>query len=414
MLTNKIKKLSNQYFDEMTKLRHTFHMYPELAFQEHKTTEIIVETLHKLGLEPQILKGGVVAVIEGKYPNKTLLLRADIDALPINEEVDVPYKSRIKGCMHACGHDGHTAILLGTAMILMELREQLHGNVKLMFEAGEENGGGSRFLIREGVLDKPRVDAAVGFHLWGSVPRGNVQVREGAFMAAADRFKFNILGKGGHAAMPHRCIDPIIIAVEILNDMQTIISRRVDPVKPVVISCGTIHGGAVFNAIPDEVEVTGSVRTFDKEIRSWIQKAMEGIINSHCILHGSRYKFEWLADFPAVVNTDHITQLIHRSAEKILGRDRVSIAKHPLLVSESFAFISEAVPSSYFLIGIAPGDAKEVVHHSPKFQWDDEEMLIGTKVLAQLTFDFFNQEENPTTMNVEFYGSNDEPPYSTL
>ncbi|MBQ6630918.1 MAG: amidohydrolase, partial [Romboutsia sp.] len=277
---NDVKDLCGKYLKHMMNLRETIHMYPEDGFKEFKTSEIIIEELEKLGIKVQknIAKTGVVGLIEGKYPGKTVLLRADMDALKIQEQADVEYKSKIDGMMHACGHDGHVAGLLGAAMIINELKDNLHGNVKLLFQPAEERDGGALPMIEEGVLENPKVDAAFGAHLWGYLKEGEAHLKEGPMMAAPDIFNIKVIGKGGHGAVPQESIDPIVITCQIVNALQTIVSRKINPLDPVVVTCGKIQGGDSHNVIPNEVELEGTIRTFKEETRKLVPRIIEDLV----------------------------------------------------------------------------------------------------------------------------------------
>ncbi|TCO69068.1 M20 metallopeptidase family protein [Marinisporobacter balticus] len=393
MLTKQIKKLSEKYFDEMKALRHSFHMHPELAFEEFETSKIVAKELKALGIEVKehIAKTGVVGLIRGKHPGKTVLLRADMDALPIEEEAEVSYKSNIPGRMHACGHDGHTAGLLGVAMILNDLREQIHGNVKLVFQPAEEDDGGAKPMIEEGILENPKVDAAFACHLWGSIKSGDIHVKYGPMMAAPDKFAFKVIGKGGHAAMPHACVDPVMIAVQAINNMQSIVSRRMNPVEPAVVSFCTIHGGKGHNVIPNEVEVGGTIRTFDNDIRKWIPQAMEETLKGITVSQGATYAFELIEHFPPLINDTKMTDLVKTATEKIVGKNHVHEDQVPNMGGEDFSFFAQAVPSAFFFVGIAEDENNWVFHHHPKFQWDDKNLLVSSQALAQVAIDFLNQ-----------------------
>lgn len=390
MYTERIKQLLEKYNDKIVGLRHEFHMYPEIGYEEVRTSRIIIEELEKLGVEvtTNVAKTGVVGLIKGKYPGKTVLLRADMDALPIQEEADISYKSRIPNRMHACGHDGHTSGLLGAAMILNEIKDELHGNVKLVFQPAEEDEGGAKPMIDEGILENPKVDAAFGCHVWGSIPEGDIHIKHGAMMAAPDKFIFKVIGKGGHGAMPHTCIDPIIIAVQAINSMQYIISRRINPLEPAVISYCSIHGGENHNVIPNEVEVIGTIRTFDEDLRKWIPSAMESILKSTAECQGADYVFEYLEKFPALINDNKMTDLVSNSLSKIVGKNHVIELPEPTMGGEDFAYFTQRVPSSFFFVGIAKDKGNLVSHHHPKFEWDDNNLATIAMGLAQVAVDF--------------------------
>ncbi len=366
-------------------------MHPELGLKEYGTAKIVAEELRKLGIEVTegVHSTGVVGLLRGAHPGKTLLLRADMDALPIQEETGLDYASIVPGSMHACGHDGHTANLLGVAMVLSGIREHLHGNVKFVFQPDEEYDGGAGQMILLGILDNPKVDAAIGLHLWGSVPEGEVHIKDGAFMAAPDMFTFKVIGKGGHAATPHLCIDPVMITVQAINNMQSIISRKKSPFEPAVISYCSLKADAKYNTIPDEVEVVGTIRTFDAGLRAWIIREMDASLKAITESQGARYEFTIGGDFalPAVVNDGTLAELVRAAARKVMDASKVVEPRDPSMGAEDFAFFSQLVPSCFFFVGIAPAGT-EVVHHSPGFRWDDRNLETSMLVMSQAAVDY--------------------------
>lgn len=393
MSSDQIKALAEQYYDRVVALRHYFHMNPELAFQEVKTAARVAETLTALGIEVStgIAGTGVVGLIRGGKPGRTVLLRADMDALQVQEEAQVEYKSQIPGVMHACGHDGHTASLLGVAMILNDLRADLAGNVKVLFQPAEEDTGGALPMIEAGVLEDPKVDAAFGCHLWGNLPEGLVQFKKGPMMASPDSFEITLIGRGGHAAMPHLSIDPVIMAAQVINQAQTLISRRKDPLSPAVLSITMVHGGDAHNVIPNQIQLAGTIRTFDRSVRDWIPEAFENVVRSVTAEHGGSYSFRVDRKFPPLINDGAMTDLAARSAEKIVGAGGVTWTDVPNMGGEDFAYFAQAVPSCFYFVGIAPSAEEPVSHHHPKFQWADRNLLISMQTLAQAAVDYLSQ-----------------------
>ncbi|MEL7647720.1 MAG: M20 family metallopeptidase [Sedimentibacter sp.] len=393
MLTDEIKKLCNKYLNHIIDFRHQFHMYPELGHKEFMTAKAVADELRRLNIEvtEHVSGTGVIGILRGRYPGRTILLRADMDALPIRENADVEYKSKIDGVMHACAHDGHTASLLGAAMILSELRDQLHGSVKFVFQPDEEYGDGAKSMIEGGILHQ--VDAAFGLHLWGAFPEGQVKVKHGPAMAAPDKFMFKVIGKGGHGSTPHLCVDPVMITVQAINNMQSIISRRKNTFNPAVISFCSIKAESEYNTIPEAVEVTGTIRTFDPSLRLWIIDAMEQVLKGTAECQGAKYEFAVDEDYalPPVVNDYKLTDLVQGSAEKIIGKENVEALREPLMAAEDFAYFSQAVPSSFFFVGISL-DSNEVAHHSPDFQWNDKTLCTSASVTAQIAVDFLNEQ----------------------
>lgn len=396
MHTDEIRKLGRKYLNDIIKYRQLFHMYPELGHKEFKTAKAVADELRRLDIEvtENVAGTGVVGILQGNYPGKTVLVRADMDALPIQENTDLPYKSKVDGVMHACGHDGHTASLLGVAMILSDLREHLHGKVKFVFQPDEEYDSGAREMIQGGILENPKVDAAFGLHLWGSYPQGSIKVKPGPIMAAPDKFIFRVIGKGGHGSTPHLCIDPIMISVQAINNMQSIISRRKSTFDPAVISFCSIKADSEYNTIPDEVEVIGTIRTFDPNLRLWIIDAMEQVLKATAESQGAKYEFIIDEEFalPPVINDYSLTALVENAAEKLFGKEEVEVLRQPLMAAEDFAYFSEKVPSSFFFVGISP-DEDEVIHHSSDFQWDDSVLYTSSCLMAQVAFDFLQDKE---------------------
>ncbi|MDX9957728.1 MAG: amidohydrolase [Spirochaetia bacterium] len=389
--TDQLKALCRNHFPRVVELRHHFHKHPELGHQEFGTARIVADELRRLGIEvtEKVEATGVVGILKGAHPGRTLMLRADMDALPIQENTGLDYKSVVPGQMHACGHDGHTANLLGVAMVLSQLKDQLHGTVKFIFQPDEEYDSGAKAMIQLGVLENPTVDAAFGLHFWGSVPEGQVHIKGGPFMAAPDKFTFRVIGKGGHAAMPHLCVDPVLLTVQAINAMQTIISRKKSPFVPAVISYCSLHAPSEYNTIPDEVTVTGTIRTFDADLRNWIITEMEATLKGITESQGARYTFEIAEDFalPAVVNDHELANLVRQAARKVVDPALVIEPREPSMGAEDFSYFSQKVPSCFFFVGIAPAGT-EVVHHSPEFQWDDRNLETAMLVMSQAAVDY--------------------------
>ncbi|WP_423363790.1 M20 metallopeptidase family protein [Mycoplasma sp. P36-A1] len=279
-------------------------------------------------------------------------------------------------------------------MILNDLKETFNGNVKLMFQPGEEKEGGAEQMIALGVLENPKVDAAFGVHLWGPIPKGKVYVKDGPMMAAPDQFEIKIIGKGGHAAMPQYCIDPVVIAANTITEVQNIVSRKINPLLPVVISTCTIHGGDAFNVIPQEVVLEGTVRSFDKEVREQVPIIMENILKGQAIANNSTYELNYKKIYPAVINDKAMTELARNSVAKIIGKDNVEDLPEPNMGGEDFAYLCEKVPSSFLFVGIAEEDKPAPVHHHPEFQWNDDALKISSAALAQIAIDYLSRKED--------------------
>lgn len=372
-----------ELYPEMIELRRYFHQYPELSFQEEKTPAKIATYLTSLGIEVKTGVGGrgVVGLIRGGKPGKTVALRADFDALPLQDEKDVSYKSKIPGVMHACGHDAHTATLLVVAKALSEQKEKLSGNVVLIHQFAEEiTPGGAKPMIEDGCLDG--VDAIFGTHLWSSTPVGEIGYRSGPIMAAADSFTIEINGKGGHGAAPHETIDSIVVGTTLINQLQQIVSRRVDPLQPAVITVGSFHAGNAFNVIADSATLIGTVRTFDENVQNLIIENMEKTTKSVCEGAGATFNFNYVKGYPTVLNHNTETELLAECAKSIVGDASVK-EMNPSMGGEDFAYYLQKVPGTFFFTGAGnPECGAKYPHHHPKFDIDENSMLIAAKVLT--------------------------------
>ena len=370
----------------MTWRRH-LHSHPEVGFEEFATTQFVIDTLAEMGIEASRPGStGAVADIAGGRPGPTVAVRADIDALPVQEESEIDYRSVNPGRMHACGHDGHTAIVLGLAGVLSKEREKLPGRVRLLFQPAEEKPpGGAQALIKAGALEG--VSHVIGLHLWSELPTGTAGIAPGPLMANADEFSVTIIGRGGHGSAPQQAIDSIVLAAQYVMALQTIVSRRVDPLKPAVVSVGTIHGGFTFNVIAPETTVTGTVRSFDAGTRDLIEAEMERIVKAVCAQAGAEYRYEFRRGYPAVVNDPEVTEIFTRSAQSILGRDAV-VQHPPVMGGEDFAYYAQVVPSAFLFLGARnPDKGANYPHHHPRFNIDEDALPIGVEVLRRAVYD---------------------------
>ncbi|HSM72143.1 MAG TPA: amidohydrolase [Anaerolineales bacterium] len=375
-------------------LRRDFHMHPELGFREIRTGGIVASELEKLGLEVTkgVGKTGVVGMLEGAKPGPTLLLRFDMDALPIQEETGAEYASQNPGSMHACGHDGHTAIGLTVAKILNEHRDDLAGSIKFCFQPSEEgnNGedtGGAEMMMRDGVLDSPKVDMTLSLHIWNEKPLGWVSVAKGPVMAGAEEFLVRIIGRGGHGAIPHQTIDPVVAAANIVNALQSIVSRNVAPLETAVVSVTTIHGGTAFNVIPQEVTLEGTIRTFDKRVRQRVSERFEQIAKGVGQAMGCQVEVSSKHITPALVNDDAITEKVQQTAAQVLSESELDTG-YLTMTAEDMAFMQEKVPGCYFFIGSNdPSRNLDYGHHHPKFDFDEEALVRGVALMASAAAD---------------------------
>lgn len=391
-MNQKLNELWEKHHKRVYDIRHQLHMNPELGFQEYETSKLIATELENLGIEVtrNVAKTGVVGLIKGEHPGKTVALRADIDALSINEETDFEFKSKVPGVMHACGHDGHTASLLGVAMMLNEMKDELHGDVKLIFQPAEEVEGGALPMIKEGVLENPKVDAVFGGHLWGSIEEGKVAVKHGAMMASPDIFTIKINGKGGHAGVPHASVDPVPIMAQVITALQTIVSRKNDPTNPLVISCCNVHSGECHNAIPTEALIQGTVRTLNNDTRDFAEETIEKFVKGIVESQGASYEFEFIRQFPPLVNDKNMADVLEKAAKKIVGDENVFELATPSMGGEDFAFYTEEVPSSFAFVGMTKDVENPILHHNAKFAWEDNNMKNLAQTLAQVAIDFLN------------------------
>lgn len=390
----KIKELGNKYLERIIELRRELHKYPELGFQEFKTAEIIKAELDRLGIsyESEVATTGVIALIKGELPGKTVLLRADMDGLPLGEENNLEYKSQIAGQMHACGHDGHVAGLLGCAMILNDMKSSIKGNIKLMFQPAEEGPGGAKPMIEAGILENPKVDAAFSCHIWPTEDAGKILVKDGNMMTHTTSFDILVQGRGGHGSQPEVTIDPIIIGCEIVSNFQNIISRNISTLTPAVLSCCSIKAGEAHNIIPDKLTLKGTIRTFDEKLTDKIVERMEDILSGISRAYGNTYDLKVNRMYPALKNNSKMYKLSKKSLGKIVGEGNVLDLVEPLMGSEDFSYISKEVPSNYFLVGVKGLDDKFLLHH-PKLIWDDKYLEISSTALAQVALDFLNEDE---------------------
>ena len=377
---------------ELVNWRRQLHKIPEMGFKLEKTSEFIIARLKEMDIEYKIIaETGIVAIIHGGEKGGTVALRADMDGLPIKEETDLSYASS-NGCMHACGHDAHVAILLGAGKILSENKKTLQGNVKLLFQPAEENFGGAQIMIEEGCLDNPRVDVIFGLHIGSlskEVGNGMIGIRRGAMMAAVDKFIIRIIGKGGHGASPHECIDPITIACEVVASLQKIISREINPVNPGVLTIGQITGGTAFNIIPKEVILEGTVRTLNDEDRTYIESRIREIVKFITKANRAQYIIEYENVYPILVNDDITTDKLSVAAAKIIGKEKIVELRNPVMGAEDMSYYLQKVPGTFFYLG-SNNENKGIVypHHNSKFNIDEDVLWIGTAIFLQAVIDY--------------------------
>lgn len=364
-------------------VRRDLHRHPEIAFEEVRTMGIVADRLRALGLSPRtgVGKTGVVAVWDSGRPGPTVLARADMDALPVPEEKDVAYRSRLEGRMHACGHDGHTAVLLTVAEVLLARAEGLRGRVAFVFQPAEEIVRGAQAMLADGALDGLDVDSVLGLHLGSMFPTGTVAVREGPAMAATDTFRLIVRGRGGHAAMPHTTVDPVVAAAQVVLALQTLVSRETDPVDQAVVSVTSIHGGTAFNIIPEAVELKGTLRTFDAATRHRLRGRILEVATGTATTHRATLEPIWTEGSPAVVNDAGATARFRSVAERVVGPGRLLVCPQ-IMGGDDMALWLQQAPGCYFFVGAQGGEASAWPHHHPRFDLDEAALPIAVELLA--------------------------------
>lgn len=385
-MRERLYELLTEYYDEMVEIRRYLHENPEVSYHEVNTANYIATYQKALGHEVRTNVGGngVVAKLHGGKPGKTIALRADFDALAIDEQNDVPYKSKKPGVMHACGHDGHTATLLVLAKALNQIKDELSGTIVFIHQHAEELApGGAIAMIEDGCLEG--VDVIYGTHLWSTEPLGSFMTKPGPLMAAADALALTVKGRGGHGSEPHLTKDAIVISSQFVINLQQLVARRVSPISPAVVSIGRFEAINPFNVIADQVEMEGTVRTFDEATRSLLEIEVEKVLAASCALTGADYEYAYKRGYPAVINHEQQTALTIEVAANVPGIDKIHICE-PLMGGEDFAYYLQHVPGSFFFTGAKNPSWTEVYpHHHPKFDIDERALLNAAKTLGAIT-----------------------------
>ena len=389
---------AEKFLNEIISWRRDIHSHPELSQNESRTSELVAKVLEGLGLEVTRSVGGlgVVGLLKGKNNRKTIALRADMDALPLNEETELPYASQTQGVMHACGHDAHTAILLGAACALTRMRDRLNGSVKFIFQPAEELNptGGAPGMIRDGVLENPHVDSLLALHVWPIYETGKIALRSGALMAASDRIFLTVHGKTAHGSRPDQGNDAIVTAANIITGLQAVISRSVSPLDSAVLTIGTIHGGYRYNVIPDTVKLEGTVRTLNPDTQSRMPELITRTAKGIAEALGSSCDVEYVKGYPPMVNDAGLFSLVSGSVKKVLGDDAVIVADEPDLAAEDFAFFARERPAFMAWLGCRPHDVKvedAPKLHNTKFCPDENCLKYGIDYFVQSTLDFLSE-----------------------
>jgi amidohydrolase len=373
---------------KIVELRRDFHQHPELGLQEFDTAKKVERILKGLGIQTKMLVNGtgVYGYLKGSKPGKTIALRADMDALPVQEETEAPYKSLKDGVMHACGHDAHTAMLLGAAMILSERKGELKGNVVFIFQPAEETGGGAKAMMNERVLEG--VDAIFAVHLYSSLPFGILGYNPGSLLAAGDFFDVKITGKGGHGGLPHLAVDPIVIAANVISALQTLVGREIDPLESAVVSVCKMNAGDAYNVIPEIATLGGTIRSHKPELQEYLPRRVKEILEGVTSAMRADYEFNLMSRFPATINDKAMTDFIVSVAKEILGQDKLQLMK-PLMGSEDFSFYLQKIPGTYIFLGVENKEKGIIYpHHHPKFDIDEDILPTGTALHGAVALEY--------------------------
>lgn len=393
-MLSRIKDIASTLAPRLVEIRRHLHAHPELSGQEYQTAAFVAGVLSSSGLHVQegVGKTGVVGEIKGSYQNVGVLaIRTDMDALPIQERTGLDYASKAQGIMHACGHDVHTTVGLGTAMILAEIAAELGGKVKFLFQPAEEVAQGANWMVQDGVMEN--VEAILGLHVFPSIPAGSVGIRYGALTAAADDLEILILGESGHGARPHEAIDAIWIAAQVVTALQQAISRTQNPLRPVVLSIGQINGGRAPNVIADKVQLLGTVRSLHPETRAQLPNWIETIVASVCHAYDAKYQVNYCQGVPSVQNDYALTQLLQSAAEEAWSSDRVQVLPEPSLGAEDFSVYLDHAPGSMFRLGVGYKDRimNYPLHH-PEFEVDESAIITGVVTLAYTAYKYWQSK----------------------
>ncbi|RQD71876.1 MAG: amidohydrolase [Tindallia sp. MSAO_Bac2] len=392
-LKDTMKEEISNLKEELIELRRDFHQHPELGFEEYRTSGIVSDYLRECGIEVErVAETGVVGVLKGKKDKPVLMLRADLDALPIEEKADVPFKSEYEGKMHACGHDGHTAMLMVAAKILAKNRNELDGTIKFVFQPNEEDAGAA-IIIEEGVMENPKVDAALGLHLWTPLPSGKVGITPGPLMASSYYFWLTIKGKGGHGGAPHLAVDPIFCGKEIMNALQSIQTREQDVLKPTLINFGQFHAGTNPIIISHQAELAGSVRCLhDEDAR--IRQRFEEVVAHVCRMYGAEYELTFKCGNELLNNDAEMTDLVKNSAVEAFGAESLQETDLTVMLGEDFASFANVVPSAFFFLGVGDPEKKtDMPHHHPEFKLDEDVLPLGVEMHLRGALAYFDKSK---------------------
>lgn len=389
-----IVELTDDIVQEMVSLRHDIHAHPELGFEERDTAERILDQLRRLGgldIQTGVAKTGIVAVLNADKPGPCVALRAELDALPIEEQTDVPYASRNRGKMHACGHDGHMACLVGAAKVLCRLADDIPGRIKFIFQPAEEFGAGGDVMCKEGVLDAPKVDAIFALHGWPDLKLGHVAIREGAAMASADQWSITIRGVGGHAAYPHRTIDPIVVASQVVVALQTVASRSIDPLESVVVTVGSVQAGTAHNIIPETAKLTGTIRSLSPDVRTRALTRFKHVAEHTASAFGATADVDFGIGYPVLMNDNKTSEFVNTVARDVVGSRNVPDTVSPCMGGEDFAFYARRVPAAFWRLGVRCGTPETQPNlHQPTYNFPDEAIPVGIRMHCEIALRYLS------------------------
>lgn len=373
-----IRQLVSEDKQLIINTRRDLHKIPEIGYTEEKTSVYVADYLSRLGMDVQtgIAQFGVVGLLATDKPGPTLMIRADMDALPLKEETGLAFASTHEGVMHACGHDAHMAMALGAATVLARIKKDLKGTIKFVFQPAEEGPGGAKPMIDAGVMENPKVDYAIGCHLWPEITEGTIGVRTGPFLAAMDRFDLKIIGKGGHGAMPHLCIDALEVGTQVVNALQRISSRHLNPLEPAVVTVGSFHAGTAFNIIPGEAEMSGTTRTFNLDIWDTWEQRLEKVIGGVCESMNAEFELKFAKGYPPTINDESISEVVRRCAANVVGRERV-VRPDQSMGGEDMSYFLQKSKGCFFALGVGREGYASV--HNPKFNFNEEVLPLGVE-----------------------------------
>ncbi len=379
--------------EDIVNLRRQIHMRPELSMEEYKTSELVKSLLNSWGIETKRVAGtGIVGLLKGKGPGKTVALRADMDALPIPDKKNVEYASKEEGKMHACGHDAHTAGLLGAALLLSRYKEYFPGQVKFLFQPAEEKKGGALPMIKEGVMENPKVDGVFGLHCNPGLQVGKIGVTYGKAYASSDIYEIYIKGKGTHGAEPHKGIDAIAVGAQIVTALQNIVSRNTDPVDAAVVTIGEFHAGYQKNIVADRAELSGIIRTLDPKTREKTKERLIKLVTGIATAMGAEAEIQMTPSYPSLINDNGMVDLVLSAGKKLIGEDNVIVVEKPTMGVEDFAYFAQLVPAAFFQLGVG-NEAKGIIHplHNSLFDIDEDALPIASAILSSVAVDFLNK-----------------------